>query len=276
MSERTGPPATTGAVTDARAGAASDGHAERVVDRDGLAGRHRLAGRARLVGPAGVLVPMVAAAAGGAVEIVSMRRRHLRSVIRIEVQSYPRPWSLGLYLSELALGSLRCYLVARRAGEVVGYGGVMYIGPDAHVTTLAVAPEFHRQGIGGRVLLHLARAAVAHGAENLTLEVRVTNEAAIELYRRFGFAPAGVRKNYYAEVNEDALVMWANDIDTPEYAERLDRLAGELLAPTTGSPGAGETSPGGRTSPGGGTVPIASTIPGGDNRSGGDHRDPLS
>lgn len=161
----------------------------------------------------------------GAIEIEPMRRRHLRSVIRIEVQSYPRPWSLGLYLSELALGSLRCYLVARRAGEVVGYGGVMYIGPDAHVTTLAVAPEFQRQGIGGRVLWHLARAAVTHGAENLTLEVRVTNQPAIELYRRFGFAPAGVRKNYYAEVNEDALVMWASDINTPEYNARLARLA---------------------------------------------------
>lgn len=177
------------------------------------------------------------AAPAGAIEIEPMRRRHLRSVIRIEVQSYPRPWSLGLYLSELALGGLRCYLVARRAGEVVGYGGVMYIGPDAHVTTLAVAPEFHRQGIGGRVLWHLARAAVAHGAENLTLEVRVSNDAAIDLYRRFGFVPAGMRKNYYAEINEDALVMWANDIGTPEYAARLDRLAGELGLATADASG---------------------------------------
>jgi len=175
----------------------------------------------------------------GPIEIVPMRRRHLRSVIRIEVQSYPRPWSLGLYLSELALGGLRFYIVARRAGEVVGYGGVMYIGPDAHVTTLAAAPEFQRQGIGGRVLWHLARAAVAHGAENLTLEVRVSNGAAIELYRRFGFVPAGVRKNYYAEIKEDALVMWANDIGAPEYGERLDRLAAELdLIPGKAAPGA--------------------------------------
>lgn len=163
-------------------------------------------------------------------EIVPMRRRHIRSVLRIEVQSYPKPWTLGLYLSELALGSLRCYLVARRAGEVVGYGGVMYLGPDAHVTTLAVAPELQRQGIGGRVLLQLARAAIAHGAENLTLEVRVSNDAAIALYRRFGFVPAGVRKNYYAEVKEDALVMWANDIQTDEYAERLARIAAAQAA----------------------------------------------
>lgn len=175
------------------------------------------------------LTPATAPFADGApladLEIVPMRRRHLRGVLRIEVQSYPKPWTLGLYLSELALGSLRCYLVARSRGEVVGYGGVMYLGPDAHVTTLAVAPEFQRHGVGGRVLLQLARAAVAHGAENLTLEVRVSNDAAIALYRRFGFAPAGVRKNYYAEVKEDALVMWANDIQTDEYAQRLARIA---------------------------------------------------
>ena len=181
-----------------------------------------------MIDPA-ALTPATAPFADGApladLEIVPMRRRHLRSVLRIEVQSYPKPWTLGLYLSELALGSLRCYLVARSRGEVVGYGGVMYLGPDAHVTTLAVAPEFQRHGIGGRMLLQLARAAIAHGAENLTLEVRVTNEAAIALYRRFGFVPAGVRKNYYAEVNEDALIMWANDIQTDEYAQRLARIA---------------------------------------------------
>lgn len=181
-----------------------------------------------MIEPTELEVVAVPSGAPADLEIVPMRRRHLRGVLRIEVQSYPKPWTYGLYLSELALGGLRCYLVARSRGEVVGYGGAMYIGPDAHVTTLATAPEFHRRGIGGRVLLGLARAAVAHGAENLTLEVRVTNEAAIALYRRFGFAPAGVRKNYYAEVNEDALVMWANDIHAEEYAARLDRLGAEL------------------------------------------------
>lgn len=166
------------------------------------------------------------------IEITSMRRRHLRSVLRIEVQSYPRPWSLGLYLSELALGSMRCYVVARMRGEVVGYGGLMFMGPDAHVTTLAVAPEFQRRGIGRRLMLALARHAVEQGSENLTLEVRVTNEAAIELYRQFGFAPAGIRRNYYVEVNEDALVMWANDINTLGYSARLDGIEAGLPTPT--------------------------------------------
>ena len=194
-----------------------------------------------MIDPTELEVVAVPVGAPDDLAIVPMRRRHLRGVLRIETQSYPKPWTYGLYLSELALGGLRCYLVARSRGEVVGYGGVMYIGPDAHVTTLATAPEHHRRGIGGRVLLGLARAAVAHGAENLTLEVRVTNGAAIALYRRFGFAPAGVRKNYYAEVKEDALVMWANDIGTDEDRVRLDRLSAEL-DPTSTVPG--EAPPG--------------------------------
>ncbi|HZQ28298.1 MAG TPA: ribosomal protein S18-alanine N-acetyltransferase [Acidimicrobiales bacterium] len=155
------------------------------------------------------------------VHLVPMRRRHLRGVLRIEAEVYPRPWSLSLFLSELALRSTRAYTVARVDGVVVGYCGLMLTGPDAHVTTIAVDPDWHRSGIGSRLLLHMARQAVARGAAHLTLEVRVSNRPAQELYRKFGFRPAGIRKNYYVETNEDALVMWADDIDQPAYAARL-------------------------------------------------------
>jgi ribosomal-protein-alanine N-acetyltransferase len=159
------------------------------------------------------------------VHLVPMRRRHLRSVLRIESQVYPRPWSLSLFMSELALRSSRAYYVARVDGLVVGYAGLMMSGDDGHVTTIAVDPAWHRHKIATRLLLTLAREAIRRGAVNLTLEVRVTNKGAQELYRRFGFVPAGIRKNYYVETNEDALVMWANDIDSDEYAMRLDVLA---------------------------------------------------
>jgi ribosomal-protein-alanine N-acetyltransferase len=95
---------------------------------------------------------------------------------------------------------------------------------DGHITTLAVDPAWHRNKIGTRLLLTLARTAIRRGASNLTLEVRVTNTAAQEMYRRFGFRPAGIRKNYYVETNEDALVMWAHDVDTPEYGRRLAEI----------------------------------------------------
>lgn len=165
------------------------------------------------------------------VVIGPMRRRHLRGVLRIEQQVYPRPWSMGLFMSELAYEGSRAYVVARIGTSIVGYGGLMLVADDGHITTIAVDPRWQRHRLGTRLLLTLARTAVDRGAKNLTLEVRVSNDAAQGLYRSFGFAPAGIRKGYYVETNEDALIMWANDVDTPEYAERLDRLARTLPVP---------------------------------------------
>jgi ribosomal-protein-alanine N-acetyltransferase len=167
------------------------------------------------------------------VDIVTMRRRHLRGVLRIEAQVYPRPWSLGLFLSELALRTTRVYIVAKSGSTVIGYAGLMLTGTDGHVTTIAVDPAFHRRGIGSRLLLALSRAGIAAGCTALTLEVRVSNNAAQEMYRRFGYAPAGVRKNYYSETNEDALVMWVHDVDLSSYCERLDSIESGLPGTAT-------------------------------------------
>ncbi|HEX2023326.1 MAG TPA: ribosomal protein S18-alanine N-acetyltransferase [Acidimicrobiales bacterium] len=162
------------------------------------------------------------------VHLVPMRRRHLRSVLRIESQVYPRPWSLSLFMSELALRTSRAYWVARIDGAVVGYCGLMVSADDGHVTTLAVDPAWQRRKVGSRLLLTLAREAIARGVSSLTLEVRIGNRGAQELYRHFGFRPAGIRKSYYVETNEDALVMWADEVDTPGYAERLARIEADI------------------------------------------------
>ena len=167
-----------------------------------------------------------------AVVIGPMRRRHLRGVLRIEQQVYPRPWSLGLFTSELGYRGSRVYVTARVGPAVVGYGGLMLVLDDGHITTLAVDPNWHRHRVGTRLLHTLAKAGIERGAKNLTLEVRVSNEAAQGLYRTFGFVPAGIRKGYYAETNEDALIMWASDVDTPDYARRLETLAATLPGPT--------------------------------------------
>src|SRR5438045_9607948 len=103
---------------------------------------------------------------------------------------------------------------------------------DAHVTPIAVGPRWHRHKIGTRMLLNLAREGRRRDARHLTLEVRVTNEPAQAMYRQFGFHPAGIRKNYYVETNEDALVMWAEDINTDEYAERLAAVDAGVPGPT--------------------------------------------
>jgi ribosomal-protein-alanine N-acetyltransferase len=166
------------------------------------------------------------------VQLVPMRRRHLRAVLRIEAQVYPRPWSLTLYLSELNLRTSRHYVVARLDGNVVGYAGLLFAADEAHITTIAVDPAWHRHQIGTRLLLHQAWVARQRRAKHLTLEVRITNTPAQEMYGRFGFVSEGIRKNYYAEIHEDAVVMWARDIDTEAYRQRLETLAAGLATPT--------------------------------------------
>jgi len=102
-----------------------------------------------------------------------------------------------------------------------------------YITTIAVDPAWHRRGIGTRLLVTLSRAGVALGCTALTLEVRMSNEPAQAMYRRFGYAPAGVRKNYYAETNEDALVMWAHDVDLSAYEARLAAIEAEVPGTTS-------------------------------------------
>ena len=125
------------------------------------------------------------------VHLVPMRRRHLRSVLRIEAQVYPRPWTFTLFLTELSLRSSRHYVVARVGGSVVGYAGLMVSVDEAHITNIAVDPAWQGQQIGSRLLLNLNRAAIARGARHITLEVRVSNAAAQHLYRKFGFDTEG-------------------------------------------------------------------------------------
>jgi len=145
------------------------------------------------------------------IEIAPMRLRHLRGVVRIERATSHRPWSTNLFQGELKLTS-RHYVVALDGATVVGYGGLMFTGYEAHVTLVAVDPERHRQGIGAQVMGELMEECRRREIEDVTLEVRMSNHAAQELYRRFGFAPGGVRKGYYSDVGEDALIMWAHEV----------------------------------------------------------------
>ena len=158
-----------------------------------------------------------------------MRRRHVRSVLRIEQQVYPRPWSSSLFLSELALRSTRAYYVARVGRELVGYAGLMMTLDEAHVTTIAVDPRRHRSKIGTRLLLVLAREAIARGATMLTLEVRMSNDGGaghvpplrVRAGRRAQELLPGGQRGRAGDVG-------ATSVDRPEYAELLgvDRAHG--------------------------------------------------
>ena len=186
-----------------------------------------------------------------------MRRAHLREIHRIDRLVYPRPWSMALYLDELQRGSQRVYRVACQRGPggrgagVIGYGGFMIVADEGHIVSVAVHPDCQGHGVGAQLMLELHREARRiDQLRALTLEVRVSNEAAQRLYRWFGYAPVGSRKNYYrggpGGTREDALVMWCHDIDSDEHGERLGDIATALGAAegaVSTSLGSAETGP---------------------------------
>ncbi len=155
-----------------------------------------------------------------------MRRWHLRAVHALESSVYKRPWSLHAFASEIAQRESRVYLVAVHGLRVLGYSGMMLTGDEAHITTVVVHPQARRQGIGAALVSNLLRTARDVGCNAATLEVRVGNAGAQALYRRFGFAPVGVRPRYYEDTNEDALIMWLHELQSEEVASMLLVLAG--------------------------------------------------
>ncbi len=171
------------------------------------------------------------------VRIAPMRRRHLRSVLRIEATAVHRPWSLGLFMNELACGDSRFYVVAKVGSSpvsqpVVGFAGLLLVGVDAHVTTIAVDERWRGAGLGQRLLAVLMHTARSRGRAAVTLEVRESNRPAIALYEKFGFEVAGRRQNYYSDIGEDALVMWVRGIQAESYLRRLEHIERGFASPT--------------------------------------------
>jgi len=162
------------------------------------------------------------------VTLAQMKRRHVRDVLAIERRVYPRPWSAALFFSEISQRKTRYYIVAQSQRQVIGYGGLMVHADEGHITTVAVDPDFQHQSVGTRVLLDLVTEARTRSARSLALEVRVANWPAQRLYAWFGFRPVGVRRNYYAETGEDALVMWIEDVSDVDISERLARIRASL------------------------------------------------
>lgn len=157
---------------------------------------------------------------GTAVGVIRpMRTEDLPAVLTLERAHQPLPWTEKVFGDEISAEG-RVYVVAEAGGTVVvGFAGVMIVGDEAHITNLLVDPDHRGQGLATEMMGSLVRFAVESGARHLTLEVRANNEAARRLYARFGLAPVGVRPRYYGD--DDALIMWAHDIDRPEYLESL-------------------------------------------------------
>jgi len=154
-----------------------------------------------------------------------MRRRHLRRIMQIEEQVYPRPWTHRTFVTELGYmrNGGRHYIVAYVDDTLVGYAGMLFAGDDAHITNIAVDPAWQQRGVATELMIDLSLEAHSRECEALTLEVRHTNVAAQELYRRFGFVPAGIRGKYY-ENRDDAIIMWCHGVNTNEFLERVRHI----------------------------------------------------
>ncbi len=144
----------------------------------------------------------------GALELLirPMATADLDGVLAIEHAVFPAPWPRASFEGELA-GSSSAPCVAERGGVVVGYLISWRVGDELHIGNIAVAPAAQREGIGRELLRFCLAAAASRGIAYATLEVRESNDQAIRLYETFGFRPVALRRRYYSDTGEDALVM---------------------------------------------------------------------
>ncbi|WP_406685898.1 ribosomal protein S18-alanine N-acetyltransferase [Rossellomorea vietnamensis] len=134
----------------------------------------------------------------------------LNEVMEIENQSFSIPWSRDAFLNELEHNHLSTYLVAEDGENLAGYCGVWLVVDEAHITNVAVLPDYRGRGLGESLMRKIMDIAIEFGARVMTLEVRISNMPAQHLYRKLGFKDGGIRKRYYSDNQEDALVMWVN------------------------------------------------------------------
>jgi ribosomal-protein-alanine N-acetyltransferase len=146
------------------------------------------------------------------VVIELMKMHHLDDVMKIEQESFTTPWSRYTFTCELRDNQFSHYIVAKCGDKVVGYGGMWIVLNEAHVTNVAVLPEYRGEGIGELIMRTLMAIAKKYGAEKMTLEVRKSNYVAQNLYSKLGFEPRGIRRGYYADNKEDAVIMWKDSL----------------------------------------------------------------
>jgi [ribosomal protein S18]-alanine N-acetyltransferase len=204
-----------------------------------------------------------------AVRVDRMTLGDVPEVMAIERESFTAPWPASAYRRELSENRMAHYFVLRltpppavpnvltapvlperrnflsallpralRHDEpaspqritLAGYAGLWLMVDEAHITTIGVRPQFRGRGYGELLLVTLTEAALDINARWLTLEVRISNATAQNLYRKYGFHDAGTRKRYYTDNNEDALIMWTDELHSHAFQERYRRLKERLMA----------------------------------------------
>jgi ribosomal-protein-alanine N-acetyltransferase len=175
-----------------------------------------------------------------------MRLRDIKEVMEIERVSFPSPWSARAYRYELRENDLSHYFVVRQCQTakpgsglltrvrhslgvgtppaILGYGGFWMMVDEAHISTIAVQPNWRQRGIGELLLVAMLDRAIELGAEIATLEVRVSNVTAQNLYRKYDFEQAGLRRKYYRDRDEDALIMSTQRLTSASFQSHFQQL----------------------------------------------------
>lgn len=146
------------------------------------------------------------------VDILTANESHVDGIFIINTLSFPVPWNRASILEELSDNEKARYIVAKADNTIVGYGGLWKILDEGHITNIAVHPEYRGIGIGNKIVQSLIELCTIENITSMTLEVRTSNTSAINLYKKFGFVTEGIRKRYYSNNNEDALIMWKHNI----------------------------------------------------------------
>lgn len=146
------------------------------------------------------------------IEVVQMAKKHIEQVAKLEKNVFNIPWSKKMFEDELK-NALAIYVVAVDGERVVGYGGLWHVINEGHITNIAVLPEYRRQGVATMIIDKISQLAIEKEMIGLTLEVRTSNFPAKKLYTKLGFKLEGIRKEYYSDTKEDALIMWKYFID---------------------------------------------------------------
>jgi ribosomal-protein-alanine N-acetyltransferase len=168
------------------------------------------------------------------VTIEKMKTTDVDDVIRIEESAYgEHHWSKESFLNEVKNELAHYYSLITSDGKLAGYAGSWHILEEAHITTIAVAPEYRRKKFAEALLKRIIDDCYEEKIKYITLEVRKSNTPAINLYSKYGFTSFGTRKGYYQDNNEDALIMWTKNIFFDEFKENYEKVTSELKGKIT-------------------------------------------
>lgn len=146
------------------------------------------------------------------IDIYPSKVEDAKSIYIISALSFPSPWSLESIEKELSSNDAANYVTAKIDDQVIGYGGFWIVLDEAHITNIAVHPEYRGIGAGNKIMDALIEVCKIHHVHEMTLEVRKSNLRAQNLYEKYGFIEEGIRKKYYADNQEDAVIMWKHSV----------------------------------------------------------------